>query len=479
MMMKPLTPSVLLGIFAFYRRCKKNSHNLLNCFSFCYYFGIFIIVGAVTVTSSASPSNYNPYQYDLTIPQYTPDGRLLQVEYAQKASQEHSIPIIVATTTINICDSLAHHKNRHNHENIDITEKYDPEQITIMIAGHRTRTGQQSRLIVLPSKITTMCGIHNSNNSNNHQNAGESMMVIAISGILSDALAILQMIQSFRIQEYRTIGGESGRHSSSSSSSNGSSTMVRRIAYQIASTCQSRTITGGKRPYGATLWIMSTHHNDRFHHQQASSSSSSSYFQPLLLHQIDPSGAIYDILLQRPPTHHNAYQTRSKQMNVAAVAVLGGGDGTITTKIQRRLQNDWLVGTDDDHHHGSSRNNTGDTSTTNHQSHNGPSTKAAQSRIGHILSIAMEEYQNHYSLNAHASGDDDSKIDAKKANTSPNPQHSPKSNDSTRFSAVDVYDHLEVVLVSSKRGTIKLNSHQIDHFIQVYKAKQPLQEHVK
>ncbi len=351
-----------------------------------------MMVGASAVVV-ASSSDYHPYQYDLTIPQYTPDGRLLQVEYAQKASMEHSIPIVVAT----LWDG---HRD-------DATTKTEPEQITILMAGHRTKTGQQSRLMVLPSQITTMSSRRGPDRSIGNDN---SMMVIAISGILSDALAILQMIQSFRIREYRTIG-----------SSCSSSTMIRRIAYQMASTCQSRTITGGKRPYGATLWIMST---DSVHRELPA---------PILLHQIDPSGAMYDIVLQ-PSLHplesraHNDtdHHIHSKPTNGAAVAVLGGG--AISTKIQRRLQTDWMI-TDQ-----------------RPIDNNNPSVKAVRHRIGHLLSMVMDEYQSLSLLNKY----DESNIDP------------------TTTTGPDVYDYLEVVLISSKRGTTKLSSHQIAYLIQQY-----------
>jgi hypothetical protein len=272
----------------------------------------------------------------------------------------------------------------------------------------------------------------------------------------------LQMIQSFRIQEYRTIGGTSGSGSGSTSS-----TMVRRIAYQIASTCQSRTITGGKRPYGATLWIMATNNNAK-----SSASSSLSPFEPILFHQVDPSGAIYDIQIHPTPIYSrtsnntDVYENSTKLLDVAAVTVLGGG-GAISSKLQSRLQHDWITAVDHNHQP-SGNNSTGGSA--NHQGHHYLSTNMVQSRIGHILLIAMEEYQNHYSLNAHNEGN--SKIEDTTTNTQPKSQDSQESSDSTTTSATEFHDHLEVVLVSSKRGTLKLTSDQIDHFIQQYKASQ-------
>ena len=47
------------------------------------------------LTSSTSNfNNYNAYHYDMTTPQFTPDGRLLQVEYASRAA-DHSFPLVL------------------------------------------------------------------------------------------------------------------------------------------------------------------------------------------------------------------------------------------------------------------------------------------------------------------------------------------------------------------------------------------------
>jgi 20S proteasome alpha/beta subunit len=45
-------------------------------------------------TASKASHSYNAYQYDMTTPQFTPDGRLLQVEYASRAA-EHSSCLLV------------------------------------------------------------------------------------------------------------------------------------------------------------------------------------------------------------------------------------------------------------------------------------------------------------------------------------------------------------------------------------------------
>lgn len=60
------------------------------------------LVKTATSSSSSSRSRYAAYDYDLTTPQYTPDGRLLQVEYATNACRggEGRNPIVCVGMSI-------------------------------------------------------------------------------------------------------------------------------------------------------------------------------------------------------------------------------------------------------------------------------------------------------------------------------------------------------------------------------------------
>ena len=109
----------------------------------------------ITVLGFAGGAAYNSYQYDLTVPQFTPDGRLLQVEYASAAA-DHSSPIVLA--------------------------RFDDDSIVLI--STRTKTKVQERLIYLP----------------------ESDCVVAISGILADSLALLQKVQAESLQYKRIYG---------------------------------------------------------------------------------------------------------------------------------------------------------------------------------------------------------------------------------------------------------------------------------
>jgi 20S proteasome alpha/beta subunit len=58
------------------------------------FFTLFLTAASSSSSSSSSSNNYNAYNYDMTTPQFTPDGRLLQVEYASAAA-DLSSPLVV------------------------------------------------------------------------------------------------------------------------------------------------------------------------------------------------------------------------------------------------------------------------------------------------------------------------------------------------------------------------------------------------
>lgn len=107
------------------------------------------------IISLVRAAAYNLYQYDLTVPQFTPDGRLLQVEYASAAA-DHSFPILVAPV----------------------------DRDTIVLISARVKNRVQERLIVLP----------------------ESDTVVAIAGIVSDCSALLQRVHEESLEHRRLYG---------------------------------------------------------------------------------------------------------------------------------------------------------------------------------------------------------------------------------------------------------------------------------
>jgi 20S proteasome alpha/beta subunit len=111
-------------------------------------------INLLILPSEAISNDYNAYNYDLTTPQFTPDGSLLQVEYASAAADRSSPLVAVAVN-----DTL----------------------VLITLTANSTA---QNRLIIWNDKI-----------------------VIAPSGVLADSVALLQVLgkeATKYFQTYRT-----------------------------------------------------------------------------------------------------------------------------------------------------------------------------------------------------------------------------------------------------------------------------------
>jgi 20S proteasome alpha/beta subunit len=153
------------------------------------------LIPVMSASPANSAGNYHPFFYDRTVPQFTPDGRLLQVEYAQLAA-DHSSPVAAAV----LGDDLA-----------------------ILCCVHNAMRKHQERLIVLPR--------HN--------------IVVAMAGVLADNLSLLQTIQQHILNDYIRFNGKKGC----------SAAELARVA---STECQERVLGGGIRPVGSTLWITGT-----------------------------------------------------------------------------------------------------------------------------------------------------------------------------------------------------------------------------
>ena len=150
-------------------------------------------------SASGASSNYSPYQYDQTTPLFTPDGRLLQVEYASKAVDDYSNPLIILALN---------------------------ETVSAIVAC-TPRQSLLSRLVVLPAT-----------------DVSPSNVVVALSGVLPDGMALLQQVQDYARQQQQRTGG---LHPS-----------ARSLALYAASVCHRRAMGGGIRPFGARLTILET-----------------------------------------------------------------------------------------------------------------------------------------------------------------------------------------------------------------------------
>jgi 20S proteasome alpha/beta subunit len=111
---------------------------------------------SLVIDSALANQNYNAYNYDMTTPQFTPDGRLLQVEYASRAAT-HSSPCVLWK-----CDT---------HETLVMTRKSSRKL--------------QNRLIQL-SDTTAVC----------------------LSGVVSDSLALLAKVYELQDNNRRLYGSK-------------------------------------------------------------------------------------------------------------------------------------------------------------------------------------------------------------------------------------------------------------------------------
>lgn len=154
------------------------------------FFLVFIL--ALSSNSSVTGnSNYHPYLYDQTHAQFTPDGRLLQVEYASLAAT-HSAPCLIW--------------------------RISGQEITLVMTPKFSSSPlSQNRLISLH----------------------DSDVVLCLSGVLSDSLALLRKVQEVQNEFFELYGAKTFS--------------VATAAQAIAQQCVNPAIGGGIRPYGSTI----------------------------------------------------------------------------------------------------------------------------------------------------------------------------------------------------------------------------------
>jgi len=161
---------------------------------------------SIVVASDSSSTGYNVYNYDLTTPQFTPDGLLKQVEYAC-AAPRNSMPMIIvpiALPSSTTSPTTDEEDNSHQQQNTVETEyaliiatissptklpddnSSDPpnNNNSINTSKRNANGGRrgQSRIIEIPipSSITT------------NTSGGSNSVIIGLNGILSDSVSLLQ-----------------------------------------------------------------------------------------------------------------------------------------------------------------------------------------------------------------------------------------------------------------------------------------------
>ena len=145
--------------------------------------------------NAASNYNYNVYNYDMA-PTFTPDGRLLQVEYASVAS-ELSTPILAVQA----------------------------DESTVILMTIKNSNSPQNRIIVMPVR-------------GDGKRQEPPRMCVAMSGVLADSLCLIQVGLKEASEQYRLYR---------------SPMTVLQLATAMANACQSHSFGGGIRPFGCTL----------------------------------------------------------------------------------------------------------------------------------------------------------------------------------------------------------------------------------
>ena len=215
---------------------------------------------------------YAAYDYDLTTPQFTPDGRLLQVEYATNACvREDSNPIVSigirlpgVGETVLIMASISSPPLSSTANTFDggggatdgQAELQDENEINLLMKEKHQRA--QFRIIEVP--------ISSREGSFQH-----STILVGLSGLLSDATTLLQIIyfhleQEQRMMGWHRLGSSPVGVSAINDSGHGSTTQrqsiftqpsetVLRLSRALAAECQKHAFGGGLRPLGASLLL--------------------------------------------------------------------------------------------------------------------------------------------------------------------------------------------------------------------------------
>eukprot|EP00592_Proboscia_alata_P015236 CAMPEP_0194397562 /NCGR_PEP_ID=MMETSP0174-20130528/125613_1 /TAXON_ID=216777 /ORGANISM="Proboscia alata, Strain PI-D3" /LENGTH=143 /DNA_ID=CAMNT_0039193753 /DNA_START=349 /DNA_END=777 /DNA_ORIENTATION=- len=128
-------------------------------------------------TIVTTTGKYHAYDYDKTETQFTPDGRLLQLEYATLASLCYSNPIIALPVRSTLRNSNAH--NSHNDGMVIATVRAD---------------SQQTRFIEIP--VSKRPGI----------SGGDQSIVLCLNGVLADNLALVSKARKEIASKRRRFG---------------------------------------------------------------------------------------------------------------------------------------------------------------------------------------------------------------------------------------------------------------------------------
>lgn len=229
--------------------------------------------------AAGSSRNYNVYNYDTTMPQFTPDGRLMQVEYASTAT-ELSPPLVIVECTMS--------------SSTDDSTPNNAYPCLILLTVKKQAMSPQHRIVILQQDGNNGDGERRIvNNKNNYRSITEGGYCVVMSGCLPDSVALLQVGLQRAAQHTAQYGSDSTM---------GMAAFTRVLADE----CQSCVMGRGLRPYGSTLVLCGYSNNAHNDDDDVGGSTSrrddnNNYRRTGLgvIYQTDPSGGI---LQHNPPS---------------------------------------------------------------------------------------------------------------------------------------------------------------------------------
>ncbi|KAL7581723.1 hypothetical protein ACA910_022263 [Epithemia clementina (nom. ined.)] len=264
-------------------------------------FVLFLVLKTLTIqkVKPVSAEVYSPYQYDMSAPTFTPDGRLLQLEYACRTA-DHSPPIFILPLSSQSNDNHNPINNDENHQ-------------MLAIVTYRPSFRLQERLLVY------------SNSVYNNVDDGRKSVMIGFAGVMADCCALGRKLQEDSIENQRLFGVPFTR--------------AREWAVAASRRCHRHACGGGIRPYGANCVVVESNDGGRVIKSKEKSTvingarsgsdtpteKRSSIFATICT--TDPSGAI---------------QTLSGSEIERPLALVGGGL-LRENKMKRTLEGDWPV----------------------------------------------------------------------------------------------------------------------------------------
>ena len=387
---------------------------------------------------------YAAYDYDLTTPQFTPDGRVLQVEYATKACvREDSNPIvsvgvsapgggdavlIMATISqpppSSASTSLSTIRTKQHRRDIDEElEQQDEDEVNSYMKGGNQRA--QFRIIEVPLSVYY---------SSSLQQTTTSTILVGLSGLLSDATALLHTIYSHLEDEQRMLGWHRlgcspvgiiavDEHALTLSRSKECqpiftqpSETVLRLSQAISDKCQKHAFGGGLRPLGASLLLAGVDTCP-----DMNEGSNNMHGARMAMSETHPNGG-----------WRKSVYTERNSVNVSPQIIVTGGSIQSQQRLKRLIRNRFDQGTNGVAAHPNDK-------TTPINKHDDKAEDLyLRQMLRTVLSSLVDEWKNRGYRSV------SSVIDAPEQTTLPT-----------------TLPQMEVVVTSSKRGTIRLTEYDV------------------